>query len=239
MYLSSVSRSFSLVPGGHHKPHISLPDDVLQKFNLAKDHLQLPGFMFGYAYELHMLIPQIHALAMEQHSHANNNKNKWEAVAKFQAIQARIQQWEPPPENTGTDGEVSATFRIAALMYQQALHVFLYCAIHGPGKPSPLLVFQVDPHVRTFLELMVSLPPTCFEWTTMSWPLIIVGSCTLDAAQQENLTTVATEAIQQMYGTCSFLKVLHWLWQCDDPEAYGPWGIEKIMTEKHVRLSVG
>jgi hypothetical protein len=234
VYLSSVSRSFSLVQGCTQPT--SLPDVVLKKIDQGKDHLQLPGFMFGYAYELHMLIPQIHALAMEQHSPVNNNKTKSEIVTRFRAIQVHIQQWKPP-ENT--DGGECDTLGVSARMYQQALYVFLYCAIHGPGKPNPLLVFEVDSHVRTFLELMTCLPRTCFEWTTMSWPLIIVGSCVHDEAQRKNMTTIAAETIQQMYGTSSCLKILHWLWESTDPEAYGPWGVEKIMTERHVRLSVG
>ena len=43
--------------------------------------------------------------------------------------------------------------------------------------------------------------------------------------------------IQRMYAIQSTLMIMRWVW--DDDDAYGPYGIEKVMRKRNVWLSLG
>lgn len=193
---------------------------------------QLQGFMFGCAYDLYTLIPQIQALAVDRHQPNEDLLHE----AEFRAIEAQIGQWKPPEDTTG---EESHALKVSGLMLQQALYVYLGCAIHGPGKPNSLLLYDNQPKIQAFLDLMSLLAPACSAWTTMSWPMLVVGSCVRDKVQRETILNCADERMPKMFGASALMKILRWLWESDDPTAYGPWGIEKVMTERSVRLCVG
>lgn len=229
-FLTTVSRNFGLA-ARHTTPQLHI---MHKKVGLEGTFGQLYGFMFGCAYDLYMLIPQIQTLAVERHSQPNEDLH---CEAEFRAIETQIGQWKPSEDITGKD--VSDALKVSGLMLQQALYVYLSCAIHGPGKPNSLLLYDIQPKIQAFLNLMSLLPPACSEWTTMSWPMLVVGSCVRDQVRREIMLDCANERMPKMFGAYALMRTLRWLWESDDPTAFGPWGIEKIMTERNVRLCVG
>jgi hypothetical protein len=207
------------------QPTSALPS-LLEIVESSKQHLD--GFMFGYAYELYKLIPQIRHLYFARYLDDSPYPEP------FEAIRIKLQKWRPPEE---AESGWTSTLKIAALLYQQALFIYLACAEHGPGEADLRLFSLVEPHLDQALALIKLLPSTCPEWTTLTWPLMMVGSCLRDRLQQEFLIRKGSALIQRMYCIMKIHKVLHWVWEDDD--AYGPYGLEKVMLERNVRLSVG
>jgi len=224
IYHNFVSRN---MPAGMkmHPPTSALPSLL----EIVESSQQYPdGFMFGYAYELYKLIPQIRQLYFARYLDDSPYP------APFDAIRVKLQNWRPPEEGKGG---WSSTLQVAANVYQQALFIYLACAEHGPGEPDQQLFSSVRPHLDQAMALIELLPSTCPEWTTLSWPLLVVGSCLRDRPRQQTLTRTGKRLIQGMYCVPKINNVLQWVW--DDDTAYGPYGLEKVMLERNVKLSIG
>ena len=167
LYHNLVSKNVGIGFKSNRSTHSLLPTLEVLAFSS-----QLPnGFMFGYAYELYKFIPQISELAFEQHS-----KNGIDNSANFETVRMKIQQWRPPVIPISD----RVSLKIASLLYQQALLIYILCAQHGPSKANSRLFFQVEPHLDQFMELMRILPSDCTEWTTLTWPTMVAGSCLRD-----------------------------------------------------------
>ncbi|KEF62884.1 uncharacterized protein A1O9_00858 [Exophiala aquamarina CBS 119918] len=224
IYHNFVSRN--MPAGMKMQPPTSALPSLLEIVESSQQHLD--GFMFGYAYELYKLIPQI------RHLYFARYLDDSPYPAPFDAIRVKLQNWRPA-ENAGS--EWSSTLQVAAHIYQQALFIYLACAEHGPREADLKLLSSVRPHVDQAMALIELLPSTCPEWTTLSWPLLVVGSCLRDRSQQESLIRTGKRLIQGMYCVPKINKVLLWVWA--DDAAYGPYGLEKVMLERNVKLSIG
>lgn len=227
LYLSFVSRNVAI--GSEIEPLKPVLFEVMNLVEASSGTSPIQGYMFGFAYDLYKLIPQIKQLAIQCHVLHQRSTS-----ILFNILLRKIQTWKPPPlaelvENT--------TLKLAALMYQKALLIYLECAIHGPYPPDKRLLDQVAVYVEDFFDLSVMLPPTSHEWTTMTWPTTIVGSCLVDPAKQKIFEDAAFKLVHCMYATVSSMKIMRWVWE--DDTAFGPYGIAQIMKMKRVCLSVG
>lgn len=207
------------------QPTSALPY-LLDIVESSKQHID--GFMFGYAYELYKLIPQI------RHLYFARYLDDSPSPAPFRAIRLKLEAWQPPEE---AESGRTDTLTSAALLYQQALFIYLICAEHGPSQADLQLYSLVEPHLAQCLALTKLLPATCPEWTTLSWPIMLIGSCLRERSRQEYLAHISDGMIQRMSCIAQMLKVLQWVWE--DDSAYGPYGLEKVMLERDVRLSLG
>lgn len=224
IYHNFVSRN---VPAGMKmQPPASVITSLLEVVESSQQHLD--GFMFGYAYDLYKLIPQIRQLYFSRYLDDSPSP------VPFRTIRVKLEKWQLPKE-----AQIGwpSSLKIAALLYQQALFIYLICTEHGPSQADVQLFSLVEPHLTQCLALTKLLPVTCSEWTTLSWPVMLIGSCLRDRSQQEYLCQISNSMIQRMSCIQEMLKVLRWVWQ--DDSAYGPYGLEKVMLEHDVKLCLG
>ncbi|KAK6364537.1 hypothetical protein LTS17_012160 [Exophiala oligosperma] len=116
-----------------------------KKVGLEGTFGQLYGFMFGCAYDLYMLIPQIQTLAVERHSQPNEDLH---CEAEFRAIETQIGQWKPSEDITGKD--VSDALKVSGLMLQQALKAELSPSLRHSTQNSSV----PQPHVSSSSGLL-------------------------------------------------------------------------------------
>lgn len=229
IYLCCVSQNVGL---GHEKPNLELLNMLaVLKFPACQKH---HGFMFGLAYKLYRIIPKIQLAAW--HCHSETSTDNSSILAELESLRGTINDWQP---HEIANEAANKTLSTAAYMYQHALYIYLYCAIHGPHPPNLHLLFQINAHIEGFFILMDELPSSSPAWTTMLWPVLVIGSCLRHDRQQDHLTRVVASMVQKMYIIPRVLQILRWLWNTDPETAFGPYGIEKIMLQKQVRVSLG
>ncbi|KIN02918.1 hypothetical protein OIDMADRAFT_160506 [Oidiodendron maius Zn] len=200
------------------------------------------GFMFGYAYELFELIPQIAQFAHKQAITSPRHEDA-ELIKEFCDFELRILEWEPHPRSPETLQPISKELDnmacTAGLIYQHALLIFLRIALNGRGLPADHLMVQIDHNCSEFLELLKSLPLDSTLWTTLLWAVLTTGSCLTKVEDQQLLASSLRHQGHEMHGSRRVLMVLGWVWgNCKDNEKfYGPYGIDEVLRLNNVQLS--
>lgn len=212
----------------------SIIDALAGPFCSQMLHSTTFGCMFGSSFTLMKLIPEVAELA---HRPAPSEPRCWdlEILAEYFRLESLILTWEPstvPP---------SEPFSDSGLLNQHALLILLRVALNGPGYPTGTLKSEIDDLIAEFVSLVTVLPLVNAVWANLMWALITIGSCILDAEQQESLRFTMNSLPNTMHIVRRLVQVLGWIWEeaACDPDAYGPFGITHISKKYGVTLSMG
>jgi hypothetical protein len=199
------------------------------------------GFMFGYAYELFELIPQIAQFAHKRVT-TSPRYDDLELLREFFAFELRILEWKPHPRSSLTSAPVSKELDTlacsAGLLYQHALLIFLRIALNGPGLPPPHLMAPLDHSINEFLQLLGTIPLDSTVWTTLLWAVLTVGSCLHKVEDQQFMSSIIQNQQHHMHVATRVLMVMMWVWENykDDEKFYGPYGIDEVLKLHNVKL---
>jgi len=193
------------------------------------------GCMFGCASKLFEIIPSICILGRHRASHAEQVHYNT-VYAEFQAIQLRIQDWEPPAIFRD-ESECNRQLVIAARIYQQGLMIFLHASFYvKQTDDSNSHAAQADLAIERCSDRMFELIDEISRKaaSTILWPMIIMGSCLRLPAKQQKLRAIWARYAFQMTSVSRAIQLLNWLW--DDPAAFGPHGLETVMKKHKVNF---
>jgi hypothetical protein len=202
-----------------------LSPDALQSLNEGNaSH----GVLFGTAHRLlGLIVPIRDAASRESTPDARQNE--------FRMFEIQIRE-----NCTGVLSANPDASEVGALIYQQALFVFLYTTFHGTAPPTEALYAKVDPCVDRLFELMGDVLPGSAVITTLMWPALIIGSCIRKPAQQA-VFSACMESLPLRMGSCQRMRevLLHlYAAQAEDPSVYGPYGLEIVMGRTDINICV-
>lgn len=141
---------------------------------LTSDKTQ--GVLLGCAYSLFELIPEMSALARQQHIAENET---YAVVQMRQEMQSRIMSWEPPA-NSDPD------FALCGRIYQHAFLIYNNTAsLHQWEISNSSHVEFVRESIENALSLLSALPIAAPISATLVWPLAFLGTLALEQHQRE------------------------------------------------------
>lgn len=151
------------------------PDpDALCAEPLTSD--KTPGVLLGCAHRLFELIPEMSALARQQHFVENES---YALVQRRQEMKSRIISWEPPANCDPDFALCGRIYQQAFLVYNNTMSVQMY-----DTSNSSHVVF-VGQSIEKALSLLSALPITAPISATLVWPLAFLGTLALEQYQRE------------------------------------------------------
>lgn len=207
-----------------------LPCQSLEELNSGT---QIYGCLFGCSHQLYQSIPAICRLARKRQEEGSRLSES--STSQHHALLEMLLAWEPDP-NSADPG-----FEDAGRMYQRACLIFLHTSFHGALPPTDGLFDLIEPLLESFVESFSRLSYESAAWTTVSWPVLVAGSCMQKQHQRDILGDVVRKSTFRMLAVENILRPLSLLWTDMDSgeDAYGPYGLEAILDRHHLNLCVG
>lgn len=194
------------------------------------------GVLLGSAHDLYELIPEICKLGHERLSGGSIADCPFELLASYKSLEAKIDSWKP---DDIADNDDEATQRtLVARLYQQAVAIFLHTSFYGSNVWHPTLTELIDNARTKLLELIPLLSFDSPFGTTLLWPSMIIGSCIYEPFERDLLRFLMLSSPFQVPIVPKALQVLDWLWEEEDPAAYGPYGLGLVMKKHGVSYAM-
>ncbi|EED17154.1 C6 transcription factor, putative [Talaromyces stipitatus ATCC 10500] len=233
--VSNITHGANSCNGERNTEFLEIP---LRHLNFGS---KIYGCMFGCSHQLFEVIPRIACLA-KCHSFSNHRANE-SRTKDFEILERRIENWQPTlglQQSWLNSPQRIEELQIAGNAYQQACLIFLHTSFHGPHPPDTHLFARVDVCTEKFLNYFGQLSTESPAWTTMMWPMIIVGSCLRTARQRRIFTDIVNKSTFQMRIVDSTLRFIQWVWEAYDYDqsTYGPYSIERIIRTKKFNICV-
>ncbi|KAJ5795774.1 transcriptional regulator family: Fungal Specific TF [Penicillium psychrosexuale] len=153
-------------------------------------------------------------------------------IAMFASIQAQILRWSPYPN-------VETEVRLAGLIFQQAILVYLYTSLGGfQYTRDGMYKGMVENVVTEAMSYLDELSPSARINSGLCWPIAVVGSCLLNPDQQ-NCLRGRLNAMTETFGLGNMnrtLLLLEAMWESPASEA-GPWNISRAMQQNQIWIS--
>ncbi|RDW57250.1 hypothetical protein BP5796_12700 [Coleophoma crateriformis] len=189
------------------------------------------GVMFGCAYKLFEVIPAICNLGRQRLLEEKRGLCSQESISQYKSLENEIRDWRPP-EDLEPGHENTKQLINAAVIYQHGLWIFLHTSFYASDIKHETLVAKVDRLVEEMFRLLDSLSTKAAS--TVLWPSIIMGSCIRAPKQQKLLRQMWQISPFRMTILGRTIQLLNWLWE--DPDAYGPLGLERVMKIHRVNF---
>ena len=179
-----------------------LPCQSLEKLNFGT---QIYGCLFGCSHQLYQSIPAICSLArLRQHE---GSQASTASTSQYHSLLEALLTWEPDPDSADPG------FEDAGRMYQRACLIFLHTSFHGALARTRELLKLIDPLLEAFISSFSRLSYESAAWTTVSWPVLIAGSCMRQQHQRDVLMDVVKKSTFQMLAVENILKPLSLRWE--------------------------
>lgn len=201
------------------------------------------GFLFGLSYALFEIIPEVTSFSKRTTQSLPRHKDPT-LFAHFRALEQKILSWVPNsglPYLTSSQTNLHLWLRKAGLLQQLALLIFLRAALNGPGTPAPELMPQIEGLLEEFVEGINALPLDSTAWTQLLWAVLIAGSCMRTFSHRQRLSLGLKNQRHAVHIWQRILQFLDWTWENMDSSMafYGPFGINSVMKQRNVQLSLG
>lgn len=147
------------------------------------------------------------------------------------AFQKGTNEWSMPPVQPDEDRGVWRERSLPAEVVRQGVYIRLATADQGSQVRDPAVILAIQAHVNTLLkagELLSTSQYTC----SLRLPFVIAGSCTVRPEQQRSLAQTLRYSRYEMRYFESLCDLLDFLWNDNDSQAYGLYGLSVTM-EKH------
>lgn len=212
-----------------NRPMIPLSRLTSEPLCSLNSHTPIYGVMFGKSHFFFEMIPQIRIAVLEKASEA-----------RLLELEEKIRLWKPymlEANNVKDDANLS----LAALIYQRACLLFLFSMRNGAQAPSGSFIASIRPLIDSFIELFACLSVESPAWTTMMWPLIVVGSCITETPQQERMMWLAAQSKFNMAAVDKCLELVKAMWAAyrENPMYFGPYGLEKLLEVRGLNICMG
>jgi Fungal specific transcription factor domain len=204
----------------------------LKKFQDCK----VSGMMFGCAQSLLTLIPSICKLGQDRILEEKSGHFSFDNFACYKALQSKIESWQEPLP-TESDGQSTKDVINAGRLYKEAILIFLHTSFYASNVGDPELLALIDMSLYNAHSFYVfeSDSPVL---SVLLWPCMIIGSCLRQPGHREHLRDKMLETPFNMTVVQNSVKVLEWLWEDSDSNAYGPYGLGIVMRKHGVMHSM-
>ncbi|KAL8366803.1 hypothetical protein RB595_008746 [Gaeumannomyces hyphopodioides] len=200
------------------------------------------GALFAGGHELFRLVPQVSQLASRRLAEETDPPTP--PSGPLQAVHddllARIASWTMPQPRAAETASEWGDRATAAEAFRQGLLIYLAAAAGGSRVASDAgAMGTIQRCAGDFYghALRLHLAPAPYTASLM-WPTMMVGSCMVDAGQQETLERALRRGRFGMRHLGVLADVLRLLWDDPDPRAFGPNGLRLVMRKHGITFGV-
>jgi hypothetical protein len=237
-YLVAVVNITANTNSDYHSVIFDPYAETLESFRDSKMY----GSMLGCAQALFEMIPPICKLGYRRIQEQRNDIDSGEQFAAnmttYKILEARILGWQPQ-DNTPEKDEFTNDRLIAAKIYQKSLLIFLHSNYYGSQVSDPTFLNLIDKSLEAIIPLVMLLPLDSPVLTTFMWPVMIIGSCIHEPLGRGLLLGCIRDSPFNMTSISKGVQLLEWLWEDDDPTAFGPYGLGLVMKKHNVTYCMG
>jgi hypothetical protein len=221
--------------------HSVIFDPYVETLETFRDS-KMYGSMLGCAQALFEMIPSIcklgYRVIQDQRNDTYSGEHLAENITAYKLLESRILGWQPR-ENTPGQDEFISDRMIAAKIYQQSLLIFLHSNYYGSHVSDPIFLNLIDKSLEAIIPLVMLLPLDSPILTTFMWPIMIIGSCIREPLGRSLLLDRVRDSPFNMTSISKGIQLLGWLWEDDDPTAFGPYGLGLVMKKHNVTYCMG
>lgn len=170
------------------------------------------GMLLGCAQGLFELIPQISRLSRRRLIEEEDfGRCSVETLNTYFHLRDHISQWNAPADGT------ESSHVICGLLYQQALLVYLESSIRKFELISPESTSFIENALDRFVNLLNSLPVESPISTTLSWPIVVLGSCARSTRHREIIASRLEKLSKSLGMGCirQSQRLLEKIWSVD------------------------
>ncbi|KAJ5364808.1 fungal-specific transcription factor domain-containing protein [Penicillium cataractarum] len=210
-------------------PHDTFLDGILGTMN----HFDTWGVIFGDSHGLFELLPDIAVLAARRLTEQTASQASLEMQ---QALYARIIEWKPP-ESTATNQKCLPQRDTALNLCREAALLYLETAMAPDALNDTVTLARVQKHIDNIMLYAEQAAGSPYE-TIFLGPLIIVGSCMLQAEQRQLLLDSLRSNRFHMNHCLQAASLLEQLWNDRSGRLFGPYGLAIIMRRRGINLGI-
>jgi hypothetical protein len=182
--------------------------------------------MLGCATTLFKLIPQVCQFGRERFLEEGTPSSPSDHItASYEYFQSQIRGWKPPLQFNQKEA-IPGTLDVAYI-YQEALLIYLHAGFYASDVSHPEFCKKVAPSVIRIFSLMESIPqvpPTVGLWSTLLWPLMMVGSCLTSLSHKKQWLEIYRQSPCKMAIMDRAVELLDLVWEQDNDVVFGPYG---------------
>lgn len=196
------------------------------------------GMLLGFGHGLFEIIPDISALAQKRQADKGKDNCRTELHNRYRQLEDRICLWHYS-QISASELDPNPERAAAALVYQNALLIFLRSSFYDSLFLNPVVLADVEARVAMSLPLLISFTSGSSSLgTTMLWPAIIIGSCCRPEKQRDLVREGFSRSNFRTRGMKRGIEILELLWNNCNPRAYGPRGLEFVMENLGISFSM-
>ncbi|KAF4343143.1 transcriptional activator UGA3 [Fusarium beomiforme] len=197
------------------------------------------GYLLGFGQRLFEMVPEISRLAEARREEEKRDNTLPTALeARYKSLLSRLQSFDPYEHSNGLRPPQESNN--AAMIYQNALIVYLKSAFHRDMLADPKLAAELETRIAhvmpSFYALFVGDSP---YRRTLLWPGVIMASCARRKEHVQGFRAGFVARASQTPGAVKMgARIIELLWDDTDPRAFGPRGLSYIMTKHGISFSL-
>jgi hypothetical protein len=229
----------AISPRNMNSEHTVEIDPSVHSLNVL-DGYKTRGCLLGFGQHLFEMIPEISQLVEARREEELLDPNMPTALqTQYECIIARLQAFDAYQETL--DGLRPRQERAgAAIVYQNALIVYLHSAFHVDLLADPRMAAELETRIDKMMPFFYALFVGESPYRRMLlWPGVIMASC---SRRQEHIHGFRRGLVGKATRTPGAVKagarLVELLWNDPDPRAFGPRGLSYIMTKHDISFGL-
>lgn len=213
-------------------------DPLISRLDLINRGTDSYGLVFGCSHSIFETIPMIEMLRYTSSTPTDLDLQESQKTM-FGYLENRIMTWEPPQALAEliTDEETASDYRVTSRIHQQAVLLYLYTSYYGAGvEHDEAVMDKIEEAIDRMLVTSGSLRDSRPMWSSLLWSAMILGSCLRKQEHRDLLTQALSKPPYNMFGCQQVLQVLSAAWERG---YYGSIGVQKVMDERKIIMSIG
>lgn len=228
-----LTLSNSIIPHGSMTCRTLPQDTFLDTVFGSMSHFDTLGVIFGDSHGLFEILPDIAILAARRLTEQSPSQASLEI---HHELHTRITEWKPT--ESAVPDQVWQDQRIAALeLCREAALLYLKTAMVPNALSDTPALARIQEHVdkiRLYAEQAAGSP---YE-TILLGPLIIAGSCMLQADQRQLLQDSLRSNRFHMHHCVRAASLLENVWNDPSGRLFGPYGLAVMMRRRGINLAI-
>ncbi|KAK7458373.1 C6 zinc finger domain-containing protein [Colletotrichum acutatum] len=198
------------------------------------------GFMIGFGHGLFAMMPEISNLLEKRRKEELSGSTSDGLLKSYKSLLEKLDSLDPSADVLeGQDACPRYQQSTAVTIYRTALILILHSAFHEDLYKNADLLAEIDLRIDKILPLCWAVYASKSPLRRMMlWPGSILASCCKKAEHIHAFRLGLNSNPRSPGGVREAAKAVELLWQDDDPNAFGPRGLNMVMKKHGLSFSM-
>ncbi|OHE94205.1 C6 zinc finger domain-containing protein [Colletotrichum orchidophilum] len=198
------------------------------------------GFMLSFGHGLFAMIPEISNLLERRRLEELCQSKSDDLYESYKSFVETLDSWDSLSDVLEGEGACPRYQQSSAVaIYRTALVLILHSAFHEGLYKNPELIAEINLRIDKILPLCWAVYASNSPLRRMLlWPASILASCCKKPEHVKAFRLGLNSNPRALGAVTEAAKAIELLWRDDDPRAYGPRGLNMVMKNHGLSLSV-